>query len=87
MISKVMSREKAIEIIDMALEGYRHGAENALDRLKKRDLNPAQLKWLARRCARDIKSIDNLWRGFREYLTNDDGVNREEWMDLLHWRK
>jgi hypothetical protein len=32
MISKVMSKEKAIEILDMALEGYRHGAECALDR-------------------------------------------------------
>jgi hypothetical protein len=87
MISKVMSKEKAIEILDMALEGYRHGAENALDRLKKQELSPAQLTWLARRSANDVVQIDNLWRGFREYLTNDDAARTEEWQDLIHYRK
>jgi hypothetical protein len=52
----------------MALEGYRHGAENALYGLKKRELSPAQLKWLARRCADDVKRIDRLWHALREYL-------------------
>jgi hypothetical protein len=83
----MISKRKAIETIDMALEGYSHGAANALDRLKKRDLNPAQLRWLARRCANDIKHIDKLWRGFREYLTNDDAGRTEEWQDLIHYRK
>ena len=40
MIIKVMSKEKAIEIIDMALEGYRHGAECAFDRLKNMSSQP-----------------------------------------------
>jgi hypothetical protein len=83
----MISKRKAIETIDMALEAYRHGAENAINRLKKRELNPAQLRWLARMCANDVKDIDNLWRGLREYLTSDDTVGREEWRDLLHDRK
>jgi hypothetical protein len=83
----MINRRKAIETIDMALEAYRHGAECTLNRLKKRELNPAQLRWLARRCATDVQRIDNLWRGFREYLTDDDTVSREEWQHLLHRRK
>jgi hypothetical protein len=83
----MISKRKAIETLDMALEGYRHGAANALDRLKNRELNPAQLKWLARRCATDIKRIDNLCRGFREYMTSDDTASPGELLDLLHFRK
>jgi hypothetical protein len=77
MMRRVMSKEKAIEIIDMAMEGYRHKAEYTSNRLKKRELNPAQLRWLARMCANDVKRMDRLWRSLREYLTDDD-VNREE---------
>jgi phytoene/squalene synthetase len=83
----MISKRKAIETIDMALEAYRDGAKNALDRLKKRELNSAQLRWLARRCATDVKRIDRLWRGFREYLTDDDAESCEEWQDLLRFRR
>jgi hypothetical protein len=39
-----MIKREAIETIDMALDGYRHGAENALIRLKKHQLKPAPVE-------------------------------------------
>jgi hypothetical protein len=81
----MITKQRAPGTIDMAFDGCRHTADYALNRLKKTDLTPSQLRWLVRRCATDIQRIDDVWRSFREYLIKDETESSEEWQHLLHW--
>jgi hypothetical protein len=83
----MITKRKVIGTLDIGFDGCRHTVDYALNRLKKPDPTPSQLRWLARRCAIDLQRMDSVWRGFREYLTNDETVNTEEWQNLLHFRK
>jgi hypothetical protein len=83
----MITKQRAIGTLDMGFDGCRHTADYALKRLKKPDLTPSQLRWLARRCAIDLQSMDRVWRCLREDLIKDDTEMAEEWQQLLHWRK
>jgi hypothetical protein len=64
----MITRQRAIDTLDMGFDGCRHTADYAFKRLKKSDLTPSQLRWLARRCAIDLQSMDRVWRCLREDL-------------------
>ena len=57
-----VSKQDAIQYMDLALEVPAVLAERALKRVEKEELTPAQLKRLVRESARSVLNIDNMWR-------------------------
>jgi len=57
-----VSKQDAIQYMDLALEVPVVLASETLKKLEKNDLTAAQLKRLARRYARSVLNIDNMWR-------------------------
>jgi hypothetical protein len=57
-----VSKQDAIQYMDLALEVPVMLARKTLKELEKNDLSPAQLKRLVRRYARSVLDIDNMWR-------------------------
>ena len=57
-----VSKEDAVRYMDLALEVPAVLARETLKKLEKNDLTAAQLKRLARRYARSVLDIDNMWR-------------------------
>jgi hypothetical protein len=74
----MITKRKVIGTLDMGFDGCRHTADYALKRLKKPDLTPSQLRWLARRCAIDLQRRDRVWCSLREYLIKDETERSEE---------
>ena len=57
-----VSKEDAVQCMDLALEVPSVLAQKALERVEKEELTPAQLKRLVRESARSVLQIDNMWR-------------------------
>ena len=79
----MITKQRVIDTLDMGFDGCRHTADYAFNRLKKSDLTPSQLRWLARFCATDIQRMDSVWRSLREYLIKDDTLSIQECRNLL----
>jgi len=57
-----VSKEDAVQYMDLALEVPAILARETLKKLEKSDLTAAQLKRLVRGHARSVLNIDNMWR-------------------------
>ena len=57
-----VSKEDAVQCMDLALEVPAILAGETLKKLEKSDLTAAQLKRLVRGHARSVLNIDNMWR-------------------------